>query len=115
MFKRQLMLVLALPLLANTAFAQTALHTASAQSIQTSVIEKARSVFLSKEEKFYIHSNCKQFAVDDKIEEQFVKDYITVCSQELTYAVQVAKLKKQQKNRAERPANKPHSGDTMAL
>ena len=114
MFKRQLMLVLALPLLVNTAFAQTT-HIGSAQSIQTSVIEKARSVFLSKEEKFYIHSNCKQFAVDDKIEEQFVKDYITVCSQELTYAVQVAKLKKQQKSRTKQPANKPHSSGTMAL
>ncbi|PWQ97425.1 hypothetical protein [Leucothrix arctica] len=97
MIYKQLLWTLIISGYASIAFAH---NTAPEKHIAPHSIsaEKLKLMVITKEELFYIFTECKQFAIDDKIETEFVKDYVEVCSDELTQAFKTAKHELENKN-----------------
>ena len=77
--------------------------------------EKLNKIAITKEEAYYIFSECKQFAIDDKIEAEFVKDYVDVCSDELTQAFKTAKYDLENKSTDIPPLKSRKSSSPKAL
>ena len=77
--------------------------------------EKLNKIAITKEEAYYIFSECKQFAIDDKIEAEFVKDYVDVCSDELTQAFKTAKYDLENKSTDIPPLKSRKSSSPRAL
>ena len=76
---------------------------ASPESVEKPLIipaEKLINIVITKEEAFYIFLECKQFATEDKIDTEFVNDYVELCSYELTQAVKTAKYQRKKKSSA---------------
>jgi hypothetical protein len=97
MIYKQILLALLLSSYINPAFSEnTSLN--SDEDTLTIPAEKLKNIEISTEESYYILSECKQFAVDDKIENEYVTDYVKVCAHELTLAVKTAKYRLQKKN-----------------
>jgi len=99
MIQKRLILALFFSAYATTAFANSSPYLSAADTPSTST-KKLENIFLTKEEKYYIFSECTQFAKDDEIEDEFISDYIEVCSHELTKAVKHAKYKLENKSDA---------------
>ena len=99
MIQKRLILAFFLSVSASTAFSNSTPYLDVAETPPISA-QKLEKIFLTKEEKYYIYSECKQFAKDDEIEDEFINDYIGVCSIELTKAVKTAKYRLENKSSA---------------
>ena len=95
MIHKQLFLMLILTGYTNLSFSEN--HPLEDNTASKIPPEALSAIHISKEESYYIFSECKQFALDDKIESDYLDDYVEVCAHELTLAVKVAKYQLQKK------------------
>jgi len=96
MIQKKLLSILILSSFSQMVFSEIATKDKN-EPLATITNEILDNVVITKEEAFYIHSECQQFAVDDEIEAKFVDDYIKLCSYELTQAVKTAKYRMKNK------------------
>ena len=97
MIHKQLLLMLVLSGYASAAFTEVT-SPSNDEKILAVPDEKLKNIEISIEESYYIISECKQFAVDDEIEPEYITGYVDVCAHELTLAVKTAKYRLQKKD-----------------
>lgn len=111
----QLFLMLILTGYTNIAFSQST-HTSDDNNEQLIASEdKLENISISAEEAFYIVTECKQFAIDDAIESDYVDDYVEVCAYELTQAVKTAKYRQQKQSTKKIPTSNSNSDKPKPL
>jgi len=97
MIRKQLLLILVLSGYTSAAYSEVTSPSNDEKTLAVPT-EKLKNIEISTEESYYIISECKQFAVDDEIEPEYITDYIEVCTHELTLAVKTAKYRLQKKH-----------------
>ena len=84
-----------------TATAQPPLETGATTSSSEATVDNdpLSQITISDEEKNYIDTECRGFAVDDEVTVDELPEYVALCNRELTIAVKTALLERRNKKK----------------